>query len=228
MASYGTLNLDSVPQILHFTLPFPMLEYLFSLWKRSPWKRGSHFHPDRTLWMPYLVFILWLEFVTYLHHHRHDEKLPWSQKNEVVSNPSVSRRDVRLPKLWQQFEWSYLRKGLSTLEQDYGWIHNIHHDMGLMIHHLFPQIPQYYLVEAIEAANPVLGKYYGEPEKSATLSFHLFGILAKSLRHDHYISDIGDVVYYQTNRIFVHVPGHISHSFLFQIKGKRCRKVVLK
>lgn len=50
-----------------------------------------------------------------------------------------------------------------------------------------------------EAAKPVLGKYYREPNKSRPLPFYLLGILVKSMRKDHYVSDIGDVVYYQTD-----------------------------
>jgi len=50
-----------------------------------------------------------------------------------------------------------------------------------------------------EAAKPVLGKYYKEPQKSGPLPFHLLGVLARSMRVDHFVSDIGDVVYYQTD-----------------------------
>lgn len=47
-------------------------------------------------------------------------------------------------------EWSYLRGGLTTLDRDYGLINNIHHDIGThVIHHLFPQIPHYNLIEAV-------------------------------------------------------------------------------
>lgn len=49
------------------------------------------------------------------------------------------------------------------------------------------------------AAKPVLGKYYREPEKSGPLPLHLFGVLMRSLRVDHFVSDVGDVVYYQTD-----------------------------
>jgi hypothetical protein len=48
-----------------------------------------------------------------------------------------------------------------------------------------------------EAAKPVLGEYYKEPKKSGALPWHLFRVLAQSLKQDHYVSDTGDVVYYQ-------------------------------
>ncbi|TQD76001.1 hypothetical protein C1H46_038488 [Malus baccata] len=99
------------------------------------------------------------------------------------------------------YEWSYLRGGLTTIDRDYGWINNIHHDIGThVIHHLFPQIPHYNLIEATEAAKPVLGKYYREPKKSGPLPLHLLGVLVRSFKQDHYVSDTGDVVYYQTDK----------------------------
>jgi hypothetical protein len=46
----------------------------------------------------------------------------------------------------------------------------------------------------------VLGRYYREPQKSAgPLPLHLIGVLLRSLRVDHFVSDHGDVVYYQTD-----------------------------
>jgi omega-3 fatty acid desaturase (delta-15 desaturase) len=45
----------------------------------------------------------------------------------------------------------------------------------------------------------VLGKYYREPKKSGPLPFHLIGDLIRSMARDHYVSDTGDVVYYQTD-----------------------------
>ena len=57
----------------------------------------------------------------------------------------------------------------------------------------------YFLYLQTEAAKPVLGKYYREPNKSGPLPFHLIGDLVRSLKKDHYVSDTGDVVYYQTD-----------------------------
>ncbi|RDY00822.1 Omega-3 fatty acid desaturase, endoplasmic reticulum, partial [Mucuna pruriens] len=210
-------NLDSMTKMMRFTFPFPIFAYPFYLWNRSPGKEGSHFNPYSNLftpgdrkdvltstmcwgimlsltiylsftmgplfmfklyWVPYLIFIMWLDFVTYLHHHGYKQKLPW----------------------YRGKEWTYLRGGLTTVDRDYGWINNIHHDIGThVIHHLFPQIPHYHLVEATKAAKPVLGKYYREPQKSRSVPFHLIKYLLCSISKDHFVSDSGDVVYYQTD-----------------------------
>ncbi|KAJ0987667.1 hypothetical protein J5N97_006023 [Dioscorea zingiberensis] len=210
-------SLDLLTRKLRFTMPFPMFAYPLYLWSRSPGKTGSHFHPDSNLFQPkdgrdvvtsticcgvmvalllqaaslfgitlvlklyvapYFVFVMWLDLVTYLHHHGYHEKLPW----------------------YRGEEWSYLRGALTTLDRDYGWMNNIHHDIGThVIHHIFPQIPHYNLIEATKAAKPVLGKYYREPEKSGPFPVHLIAIMLRSLRIDHFVSDVGDVVYYQTD-----------------------------
>ncbi|KAJ8491585.1 hypothetical protein OPV22_013306 [Ensete ventricosum] len=222
-------SLDSITQKLRFTMPYPLFAFPLYLWARSPGKTGTHFHPSSDLFLPnekkdvitstacwiamvgvlaglaclmgplqvlklygipYLIFVMWLDLVTYLHHHGHNEKLPW----------------------YRGKEWSYLRGGLTTVDRDYGWINNIHHDIGThVIHHLFPQMPHYHLVEATEAAKPVLGKYYREPVKSGPLPLHLFGVLAKSLARNHYVSDTGDVVYYQSDDRLSDAPETESH-----------------
>lgn len=133
----------------------------------------------RLYWAPYVVFVVWLDTVTYLHHHgphEASEKVPW----------------------YRGKEWSYLRGGLTTLDRDYGVFNKIHHDIGThVVHHLFPQIPHYNLEEATEALKPMLGPYYRVPEKSpGPLPLHLVPIVARSLQQDQYVADKGDVVFY--------------------------------
>ncbi|PKI31852.1 hypothetical protein CRG98_047738 [Punica granatum] len=212
---YRSLNTST--KVFRFTIPFPVLAYPMYLLYRSPGKEGSHFNPYSNLFtekerkdvaistlcwtvmalilfylssvigaaqlfkvygVPYMIFVIWLDLVTYLHHHGHDDKLPW----------------------YRGKEWSYLRGGLTTVDRDYGMFNSIHHDIGThVIHHLFPQIPHYHLVEATKAAKHVLGKYYREPTKSGLIPFHLIKNLVRSLRQDHYVSDTGEIVYYQTD-----------------------------
>ncbi|PWA73084.1 sn-2 acyl-lipid omega-3 desaturase (ferredoxin), chloroplastic [Artemisia annua] len=228
MLAYPFYLQDDCDTIFLMTFVFWLLQ-----WNRSPGKTGSHFDPNSDLFnavekkdvltsticwttmaallvglnfvvgpmqmlklygIPYWINVIWLDFVTYMHHHGHEDKLPW----------------------YRGKEWSYLRGGLTTIDRDYGWINNIHHDIGThVIHHLFPQIPHYHLIEATEAAKPVLGKYYREPKKSWPLPFHLIGELITSLKKDHYVSDTGDVLYYQTD------PKLSGKNFV-----KSCAKVV--
>ena len=126
------------------------------------------------------MFVVWLDVVTYLHHHGSDtegEKMPW----------------------YRGGQWSYLRGGLTTLDRDYGIFNKIQHDIGThVVHHLFPQIPHYHLEKATEAAKKVMGPYYREPAKSAgPLPTHLIAPLVRSFENDHYVDNEGDVVYYK-------------------------------
>lgn len=70
---------------------------------------------------PYIVYIMWLDSVTYLHHHGPDDNhapMPW----------------------YRGAEWSYLRGGLTTLDRDFGIFNKIHHNIEThVVHHLFPQ-----------------------------------------------------------------------------------------
>ncbi|BBN12508.1 acyl-lipid omega-6 desaturase (Delta-12 desaturase) [Marchantia polymorpha subsp. ruderalis] len=211
-------DLDGGSRTGRLTLPWAMFAYPFYLWGRSPGKEGSHYDPKSDLfvpseknevltstacwtamvalllgltvaagpmWMlklyvvPYWLNVVWLDVVTYLHHHGYDKKVPW----------------------YRGEEWNYMRGGLSTIDRDYGIFNNIHHDIGThVVHHLFPQIPHYNLIEATEAVKPVLGKYYREPAKSpGPFPTHLFSTLLKSFEEDHYVKDEGNVVFYQND-----------------------------
>ncbi|GBG67271.1 hypothetical protein CBR_g88560 [Chara braunii] len=221
---YDSLNWSQ--KIGRYSLPLSMFAYPFYLWFRTPGKTGSHFDPSSDLFLaseegdvrtsatcyfamagllvalsvkfgiatmlklyvvPYWVFVMWLDAVTYLHHHGHETKpVPW----------------------YRGEEWSYFRGGLSTIDRDYGIFNNIHHDIGThVVHHLFPQIPHYHLVEATEAAKSVMGEYYREPEKSGLLPLHLFKTLWNSFKTDRYVADEGDVVYYQSGSKNNNAPG---------------------
>ncbi|KAL4458696.1 hypothetical protein ABPG75_013561 [Micractinium tetrahymenae] len=130
--------------------------------------------------LPYWVFVMWLDVVTYLHHHGPsdpEEEMPWFRGEE----------------------WSYFRGGLTTIDRDYGIFNKIHHDIGThVVHHLFPQIPHYNLEKATEAVKPVMGEYYREPEPSpGWFPTHLVAPLVRSFGKDHYVEDKGNVVFYK-------------------------------
>jgi len=74
---------------------------------------------------------------------------------EFITDPKILELKLNLLFSYMLIkqEWSYLRGGLTTLDRDYGIINNIHHDIGThVIHHLFPQIPHYHLIEAVSIA----------------------------------------------------------------------------
>ncbi|KAL3694482.1 hypothetical protein R1sor_008133 [Riccia sorocarpa] len=214
---YETLAPQS--RLGRLTYPWSLFMFPVYLWVGTPDKGvgHSHYHPDSALfqpkersdvltstlcWLgmvalllnscftvgpiwvlklyfvPYVVNVFWLALVTYLHHHGYDKKVPW----------------------YRGKEWSYLRGGLSTIDRDYGLINKVHHDIGThVVHHLFPAIPHYHLVEATEAIKPVLGSYYRVPEKSGPIPIHLLSVAKKSMEEDHFVSDQGEIVFYQTD-----------------------------
>ncbi|MBD1931754.1 MULTISPECIES: DUF3474 domain-containing protein [Cyanophyceae] len=187
-----------------------LLAYPLYLFKRSPGKQGSHFSPDSPLfkpsekwdvitsttlwtlmvgllgfltyqwgWMwlvkyylgPYVVFITWLDFVTFLHHS--DPDIPW----------------------YRGKDWYFLKGALSTIDHDYGFINEIHHNIGTHVaHHLFLNIPHYNLKTATEALKPILGDYY---RKSSVSVFQAF---LRSYPSCHFVPDTGAVVYYKSKK----------------------------
>lgn len=212
-------GLDLWAKMGRLLYPMPLFAYPFYLLNRAPGKNGSHYDPESPLFatseapliktsnafqmawigilaactfalgpmamlklyvLPYWVFVMWLDAVTYLHHHGPsdpEEEVPW----------------------YRGSEWSYMRGGLSTIDRDFGIFNKIHHDIGThVVHHLFPQIPHYHLCKATEAMKPVLGDYFREPEPSpGPIPFHLIPPMVRSFSKDHFVSDEGDIVFYQ-------------------------------
>lgn len=190
-------------------LRYQMVLFLYPLYlfKRSPGKEGTHFHPSSPLfkpsekwgviistiscllmvgllgvltykwgvmWLvkyyfgPYVVFVIWLDLVTFLHHT--DPDIPW----------------------YRGEDWYFLKGALSTIDHDYGLINNIHHNIGThVVHHLFLSIPHYHLREATEAIKPILGDYYRQSERSIWEAFW------RSQKSCYVVPDSGSPVYYQ-------------------------------
>lgn len=121
--------------------------------------------------MPYLVFVVWLDLVTYLHHTV--PELPWYRNDD----------------------WFFLKGALSTIDHDYGFINNIHHNIGTHVaHHIFSNMPHYHLKTATEAIKPILGEYYHASTEP------IWTLLWRSMRTCHYVADHGSKVYYQADR----------------------------
>jgi len=185
-----------------------LIAYPLYLFKRSPGKKGNHFHPNSPLfrpaekwdvitsticwtlmvvllgfltyqwglfWLlkyylgPYVVFIVWLDLVTFLHHT--DSDIPWYRGDD----------------------WYFLKGALSTIDHDYGLINDIHHNIGTHVaHHLFLSIPHYHLKTATEAIKPILGDYYHKSNLS------VFEAFSRSYKSCHFVPDDGGKVYHST------------------------------
>eukprot|EP00475_Leptophrys_vorax_P022758 TRINITY_DN3097_c0_g1_i5.p1 TRINITY_DN3097_c0_g1~~TRINITY_DN3097_c0_g1_i5.p1 ORF type:complete len:436 (+),score=-2.06 TRINITY_DN3097_c0_g1_i5:57-1364(+) len=209
---------------LRYNMPIAYFGFPLYLWIRTPGKTGNHFDPRSPLfepkdavevvtsavlwfltlgvylyltvtqpylminlyWAPYLQHILWLAASTYLHHHGYKKKLPW----------------------YRGEEWTYLRGALTTLDRDYGILEIFSHCIGIhVVHHLFPAIPHYHLLESTEAVKPILGKYYREPDPCPGIfPLHLFPVVRISIQKDHYVADTGEILYYQKDEKMKFLP----------------------
>nr|WP_305082378.1 fatty acid desaturase [Oculatella sp. LEGE 06141] len=117
---------------------------------------------------PYLVFVMWLDLVTFLHHTEPD--IPWYRGDD----------------------WYFLKGALSTIDRNYGLINSIHHDIGTHVaHHVFLSMPHYHLKTATEAIKPILGSYYRHSNEPIWKSF------MRSYWACQFVSDQGSGVYYQ-------------------------------
>lgn len=118
---------------------------------------------------PYLIFVMWLDLVTFLHHTEDD--IPW----------------------YRGEDWYFLKGALSTIDRDYGFINSIHHNIGTHVaHHIFLNMPHYHLKTATEAIKPLLGDYYRSSNEPFLKSF------IRSYWSCHFVPNTGSKVYCQS------------------------------
>ena len=116
---------------------------------------------------PYIVFIIWLDLVTFLHHT--EPGIPW----------------------YRGEEWTFLKGAISSVDRDYGIFNHIHHDIGTHVaHHIFLNMPHYNLLKATEAIKPIMGEYFHESKEPVWKS------LWNSAIGCHFVPDTGSKVYY--------------------------------
>lgn len=133
-------------------------------------------------WIPYLIFVAWLDLVTYMQH---------TDGNVVY---------------YRGKGWDYLKGAISTVDRTYkhlidpfglGYgrlLDHLHHNISdaHVIHHLFfTQIPHYRLREATDAILPILGKYYRFDSTPIHVAFW------KSIQECHFVEDEGEKLFYQ-------------------------------
>lgn len=121
--------------------------------------------------MPYIVFVIWLDLVTFLHHTEAD--IPW----------------------YRGEDWTFLKGAISSIDRDYGLINHIHHDIGTHVaHHIFLNIPHYNLLKATAAIKPIMGEYFHESKEPIWKS------LWRSAISCHFVPDTGGQVYYTAHK----------------------------
>ncbi|MBI1241169.1 fatty acid desaturase [Umezakia ovalisporum] len=121
--------------------------------------------------MPYIVFVIWLDLVTFLHHTEPD--IPW----------------------YRGEDWTFLKGAISSIDRDYGFINHIHHDIGTHVaHHIFLNMPHYNLRRATEAIKPIMGEYFHQSQEP------IWKALCRSALSCHFVPDTGNKVYYTSNR----------------------------
>lgn len=119
--------------------------------------------------VPYIIFVMWLDLVTFLHHTEDD--IPW----------------------YRGEDWYFLKGALSTIDRDYGFINPIHHNIGTHVaHHIFLNMPHYHLKTATEAIKPLLGDYYRSSNEPILKSF------IRSYWSCHFVPNTGSKVYYES------------------------------
>jgi acyl-lipid omega-3 desaturase len=120
---------------------------------------------------PYIVFVIWLDLVTFLHHT--EQEIPWYRSDD----------------------WYFLKGALSTIDRDYGFLNAIHHDIGTHVaHHIFLNMPHYHLKAATKAIKPILGDHYRKSDESIWNGF------IHSYRTCRFVPNTGSQVYYTSTQ----------------------------
>jgi len=102
--------------------------------------------------IPLFVFGSWLVITTFLHHN--EPAVPW----------------------YSDKEWSFVKGALSSVDRDYSPFNSIIHNIGThQVHHLFPQIPHYHLVEATKSFRAAF------PDHTRVSTQSVFAAFAKNL-----------------------------------------------
>lgn len=98
---------------------------------------------------PYLVFAVWLTFVTYMQH----------------VSPEVP--------VYDDTEWTGLHGALATVDRNYFPFNWLTHRIGdcHVVHHLFPTIPHYHAKEATDSIKPLLGAHYLSSQRWVIVAF---------------------------------------------------------
>lgn len=100
--------------------------------------------------IPLFIFGTWLTVVTFLHHHEAEVELPW----------------------FANADWDYVRGNLSSIDRDYFPFHWLTHNIGThQIHHLFPKIPQYKLIEATQSFKTKFPQFTKESNRNIVATF---------------------------------------------------------
>ncbi|XP_018916121.2 uncharacterized protein [Bemisia tabaci] len=154
------------------------LYLLFNLTGRKYQRHNSHFDPNAPMFPPRMRLKVHLSnagvfsMLALLAWLAHTHGLAWLASVYwgpitvvyawVVSITLLNHVHPDLPR-YGDGEWEWLRSSVtSTVDRDFGFLNYLFHQTPNVhtVHHLFPKMPHYGLVEATNVLRPVLGEYY--------------------------------------------------------------------
>lgn len=165
----------------------PLLAFPLYLLRRSPGRRGSHFHPGSPLLRPgdrravgvgtaCCVLVLGALVLAAFRIGPGRTALLYLAPYLVFCGwlalvTFLHHLEPGLP-FYRGEAWTPLRGALSTVDRSYGWLDRVLHHPGLHVaHHLFPAIPHYRLPEATAALRTRLGPWYRTSQEPILRAF---------------------------------------------------------